>query len=214
MEARTVPTGYDRSVVAPFRGEHVARVADLHCRALPGLLSALGPAAVEAFYAGYLASPRSVAFVDERDGVLRGFVLGSGDPGGMRRDALRANAWRILRGVALSVLRRPRILRLLVGGALGLRAGGFDPRAPELTYIAVREDARGAGAGGALLAAFHSALRAQGIERYELSVEAANRQAVIFYERHGLRPVGSYRQFGSAYRRYALELLPAPPEKA
>ncbi len=196
-------------VVAPFRTEHVARVADLHCRALPGLLSAMGPAAATAFYEGYLASPRCVAFVDEHDGVVRGFVLGSGDPQGMRRDALRANIRGILRGMTASVLRRPGVLWLLAGGAAGPSAGGFDRRAPELTYIAVRADARGAGVGSALLAAFHSALRAQGVGRYELSVETDNHGAVTFYESRGLRQAGTYRQFATTYRRYALELPPA-----
>jgi len=197
-------------VVTPFRREHVARVAALHCRALPGLLSTLGATATAAFYEGYVASPRCVAFVDEHDGLVRGFVLGSGDPEGLRRDALRANACGILRGVAASVLRRPGVLRMLAGGAAGLRAGGFDPRAPELTYIAVREDARDAGVGSALLAAFHSALRGQGVGRYELSVEADNQEAVAFYEARGLRQAGTYRQFGTTYRRYALELPPEP----
>lgn len=193
-------------MVAPFCREHVARVAELHCLALPGLLSALGPAAAAAFYEGYLASPRCVAFIDEHEGVIRGFVLGSADPGGMRRDALRANARGILRAVAASVLRRPRVLRLLVGGAAGLRGGGFDPRAPELTYIAVRADARGGGVGSALLAAFHSALRGQGVLRYELSVEADSREAVAFYEARRLHQIGTYRQFGATYHRYAREL--------
>jgi len=201
-------------VVASFRREHVARVADLHCKALPGLLSALGPAAAAAFYEGYLASPRCVAFVDEQDGVVRGFVLGSSDPEGMRRDALRANRGSILRRVAASVLRRPATLKLLAGGAAGLRAGGFDARAPELTYIAVQENARGAGVGGALLDAFHSALRGQGVGRYELSVEADNRGAVAFYESRGLRLSGTYRQFGATYRRYARDLPPASAREA
>jgi ribosomal protein S18 acetylase RimI-like enzyme len=196
-------------MVAPFRRDHVARVADLHCHALPGLLTALGPRTAAAFYEGYLASQRSVAFVDEQEGVVRGFVLGSGDPEGMRRDALRANTGAILLGILTGAVRRPAVLRRLVDGAVGLRGGDFDPRAPELTYIAVREDARGAGVGSVLLAAFHSALRAKGIARYELSVEANNPGAVAFYESRGLRWTGSYRQFGTMYRRYALELPPA-----
>jgi len=196
-------------VVTPLRAVHIAPVADLHCRALPGLLSGLGPAVAAAFYAGYLASPHCVAFADERQGVLRGFVLGSGDPARMRRDALRANIRGILSRMIAALLRRPGAIRLLLGGVAGPRGGGFDPRSPELTYIAVREDARGAGVGGALLEAFHSALRARGVRRYELSVETDNREAVAFYERRGLREVGAYRQFGRGYRRYALELPPA-----
>jgi hypothetical protein len=83
-----------------------------------------------------------VAFVDEHDGVVSGFVLGSGDPEGMRRDALGANARRMLFRIVARVLRRPGVLRLLASGVAGPRGGGVDPRAPELTYIAVPEDAR------------------------------------------------------------------------
>jgi ribosomal protein S18 acetylase RimI-like enzyme len=200
-------------VVAPFRREHVGRVAVLHCRALPGLLSALGSAAAAAFYEGYLASPRCVAFVDEQDATLRGFVLGSDDPETMRRDALRANTSGIALRTGASLLRRPRALLYLVGAAAGPRQGGFDPRAPELTYIAVREEARGAGVGSALLAAFDAGLRLRGVARYELSVEADNEAAMAFYEAKGLKPTGSYRQFGRTYRRYAKQLPPLSADR-
>jgi len=195
--------------VTPFQSGHVERVADLHCRTLGGLLTALGPKSAAAFYSGYVASPACIAYVEEQGGVLRGFVLGSGDPERMRKDALRANRGSIGWAVAARVLRQPSLLRLVLDGARGLRpdeAGGFDPRAPELTYIAVREDARGAGVGSALLDAFHAALRAQGFEEYELSVEADNAQAVAFYESRGLRQTGTYRQFGTTYRRYVREI--------
>lgn len=200
-------------MVAPFEREHVARVAELHCRRLKGLLSAMGPRAAIAFYEGYLASPRCVAFVDEHAGVVRGFVLGSTDPERMRRDALAANPGGILLGMVAAAFRQPGILRHLADGAMGLSGSGFDPRAPELTYIAVREDARGAGVGSALLTAFNSALREKGVGRYELSVEEGNQDAVAFYEARGLRLAGTYRQFGTTYRRYALE-LPAPGAEA
>lgn len=200
-------------MVAPFAKEHVARVAELHCRRLKGLLSAMGPRTASAFYEGYLSSDRCVAFVDEHEGVVRGFVLGSTDPEAMRRDALRANPGGILFGTLAAALRRPGLVRHLADGARGVGGSGFDPRAPELTYIAVREDSRGAGVGSALLTAFQSALRERGVGRYELSVEAANEDAVAFYESRGLRLAGTYRQFGTAYRRYATE-LPAPGGEA
>ncbi len=193
-------------VVAPLRIAHVAAVAELHCRALGGLLAALGPRAARAFYRGYVESPRCVAFVAEERGVLRGFVLGSWDPGALRRDALRARGVRMLGAVLASVLRRPSLLRDLLDGRASLHDGRLDPRAPELTYVAVRAEARGAGVGSALLAAFGDALRARQISRYELSVEADNAAAVAFYRSNGLVQIGTYRQFGKAYGRYAMQL--------
>jgi ribosomal protein S18 acetylase RimI-like enzyme len=203
-----------RLVVAPFRREHVARVAELHCSALPGLLSLLGRGATVAFYSGYVDSRRCVGFVDEHDDVVRGFIVGSDDPQGMRRDAMRANGSRILLSLATGVVRRPGVLRPLVDAVVGLRYGGFDSHVPELTYIAVRSDARGAGIGSALLTAFDAALRARGVNRYELSVEDDNHRAVAFYNSHGLRQTGTYRQFSTMYRRYQRELPPVPGTRA
>jgi ribosomal protein S18 acetylase RimI-like enzyme len=192
--------------VAPIRGEHVARVAALHCQALGGLVTALGPAAAAEFYDGYLASRSCLGFVEERADIVRGFVLGSAHPERMRHEALRAN-FRGIAGRALArAFRRPGLWRLLAAGTLGARARAFDRRAPELTYIAVRDDARGVGIGRVLLTAFEAGLRAQGIRRYELSVEADNRGALAFYEGHGLRPIGTYEEFGVTYRRYAQDL--------
>jgi ribosomal protein S18 acetylase RimI-like enzyme len=195
--------------VVPLGREHIAAVAALHYRALGGLLTMLGPAAIAPFYRGYLDSPRCIAFVDVREGALRGFVLGSSAPAAMRRDALRANLVGIAAGMARALLWRPRLLRHVLSGVSGMRGAAFDPTAPELTYVAVREDARGNGSGGALLRAFGAALRRQGVTRYELSVEASNRAALAFYESHGLRQTGSYRQFETTYHRYACDV---PPE--
>lgn len=193
-------------MVERFRPEHAAQVAALHCSALPGLLSALGPWTATVFYRGALTSPRCLAFVDEHQGAVRGFVFGSSEPEELRRDILRARPLRILLGSAASVLRKPSVLRLFASGVTG---GSFDPRAPELTYLAVREEARGAGVGRALLAAFAEDLRARGVARYELSVEGDNRAAVDFYQAQGLRETGTYRQFDKLYRRLALEMVPA-----
>ena len=194
-------------VLAPIRGEDVAEVAKLHCEALPGLLSALGPAAARAVYEGYVASPRGLGFVDVEGGALQGFVLGSDAPEPWRREALASNRWRILRGIAAGLLRRPRALPhvLSLTGA-GAETGPFDPHTPELTYIAVAARASHGGIGARLFAAFADAARARGAGAFELSVEADNQRAAAFYEARGMRVVRAYRQFGRAYRRYRLEL--------
>ena len=199
-------------MVVPFRKEHVERVAHLHCRALPGLLTALGPAAAAAFYEGYLSSPRCVAFVDEHEGTVRGFALGSPDPEEMRRDGLRARAPVILCAILASALRRPSVLRHLAHGWVRFATAASTPGRPADVHRGW-DDARGAGIGSALLRAFQGALRRQGVTRYELSVEANSREAVAFYEARGLRELSTYRQFGTAYRRYALELPPVRARK-
>src|SRR4051794_7712279 len=127
-------------MLEPMRREHVGAVAALHREALPGLLSALGPAAVRAAYEGYLASPRGLGFVDVELGALSGFVVGSDTPRLWRREALRANRRAILLGVAGGLLARPRALPYVL--SLAWPSGDFDPDVPELTYIAVASPAR------------------------------------------------------------------------
>lgn len=170
---------------------HVKEVAALHVEALGGLLSSLGETAARAFYRGYLMSPSCVAFVAEDHGRVRGFVLGAKNPEQMKRDALRARPLRLFTGLGVGLLRRPDRLRALFDTAVP-----FDPRAPELTYIAVRD--RGTGVGTALLDAFSHALPG-----FELSVEQTNERAVRFYEARGLRRTRTYEQFGATYFRYA-----------
>jgi ribosomal protein S18 acetylase RimI-like enzyme len=207
-------------VLAPIRGEDVVEVAKLHCEALPGLLSALGPGLAQAVYEGYVASPRRLGFVEVEGGVLQGFVLGSDAPEAWRREARDANRWAILRGLAAGLRRRPRALRDVLSMAVtmgtsppnpGEGAGAFDPRTPELTYIAVAERARRRGVGARLFDAFADAARARGARAFELSVEVDNPRAAAFYEARGMRVACAYRQFGRAYRRYRLDLAPPAP---
>jgi ribosomal protein S18 acetylase RimI-like enzyme len=199
-----------RAALTPLGRQHVTAVAALHQHALGGLLTRLGRDAIASLYLGYLASPRCTAFVAEADGVVRGFVLGSAEPEAMRRDALRSNLPGIARGVACGVLRQPGLARHVLGGFGGL-PGSFDPRTPELTYIAVGDDARGAGVGSELLRTFDASLRRCGITHYELSVEASNHAALKFYEARGFRRTSSYLQFDTTYHRYAFDV---PLEKA
>jgi ribosomal protein S18 acetylase RimI-like enzyme len=194
-------------MLEPMRRDHVVAVADLHREALPGLLSALGPAAVRATYEGYLAGPRGVGFVDVERGALAGFVVGSDAPRLWRRDALEANRRAILLGIAAGLLTRPRALPYVL--SLVLPSGAFDPDGPELTYIAVAPRARRGGVATRLFTAFAGTVRARGARAFELSVEEENPSAATFYEARGMRRVRVYRQFGRAYRRYRLELAPS-----
>ena len=132
----------------------------------------------------------------------------------MRRDGLRARAPVILCAILASALRRPSVLRHLADGWVRLRNGSFDPGGARADVH--RGVGRCAGRRNLVAPSFeHSrgALRRQGVTRYELSVEANSREAVAFYEARGLRQLSTYRQFGTAYRRYALELLPVRARK-
>jgi putative acetyltransferase len=77
---------------------------------------------------------------------------------------------------------------------------------PELTYLAVSPSRRGRGVGRQLVETFRDAIRDAGHSRFELSVDADNRDAARFYERLGFERVGEYDEFGTRHARYALAL--------
>jgi ribosomal protein S18 acetylase RimI-like enzyme len=119
---------------------------------------------------------------------------------------LRANRLQVLVGLCLGLARRPSALRLIFQSGHGPDEGTYDPRQPELTYLAVTSGSRSAGIGRQLVAAFGEAMQHAGAQAYELSVDDENHPAIIFYERLGFRLVGRYSEFGIVHHRYRLEL--------
>ena len=188
--------------------EHLGGVSRLHCASLTGLLSSLGLRATRAFYAGALKTPLAIGFVCTEGGTLRGHVFGSARPDRLRAEVLRANRLEVLVGLCLGVARRPSVLKNLLRSGQGPDDGTYDPRQPELTYLAVAPESRGAGIGRQLVAVFGEAMRQAGAQAYELSVDDENHSAIVFYERLGFRLAGRYSEFGIVHRRYRLELGP------
>ena len=88
--------------------------------------------------------------------------------------------------------------------------GSFDPRQPELTYLAVSPEQRKSGIGGSLVDAFTQAMRDISVPAYELSVDDDNERAVAFYEGRGFKLLGRYREFGTLHRRYRLRASSSP----
>ena len=186
-------------------------VAALHGESLRGLLTRLGPRAMRAYYTACAESASATGFVVRGHDGLEGFVLGSADPAELRREVIGRKPRRFLTGVALGVLRRPGTLRWLVRGFRGPDSGRYDNTCPELTYLAVAPSHRGHGVGRQLVEAFSNAMRAADRTRYELSVDADNREAERFYQRLGFVRVGEYDEFGIRRLRYALTLPVAAP---
>lgn len=195
-------------MIQTLRDEHVTEVARLHSASVRGLLQRLGDRALLAYYRGAVRSGLAVAFVYLEHDVVRGFVLGSIHPDQLRRGVVRANPWGVLNGTGMGVLRRPSSLVWLLRSLRGPDPGSYDPRVPELTYLATSENHRGGGIGRQLIEAFGEAMRKRGAVAYELSVADDNLAATAFYERLGFRLAGQYREFGTLHRRYRLELNP------
>lgn len=192
--------------IEPLTRRDVDEVAALHGEALRGLLTRLGPRAIRAYYTACAESAFATGLVVRGSGGLDGFVLGSADPAQLRRELILRNPDRFLTGIAMGVLRRPSTLWWLIMGLRGPSSGQFDNTCPELTYLAVAPSRRGRGVGRQLVQAFSSAMRAAGHTRYELSVDADNRDAERFYKQLGFVRVGEYDEFGIRRLRYALTL--------
>jgi ribosomal protein S18 acetylase RimI-like enzyme len=184
---------------------HVFSVAALHGEVLGGFLVDLGPPAIRAWHRGALRSRSVVALVDEEDGVIHGFVIGSLDPRRLRSDVLRQNAFGTVTGLALGLLRRPSCLPALLRSAWH-PAGLPSDEVPELTYLAVRAGGQRKGLGTLLVEAFGGVVAARGATAYELSVEGDNAVAIAFYERRGFELVGEYVELGRSFRRYRREV--------
>lgn len=193
-------------MIVPLQPDHVAQVARLHCRSLTGLLTRLGYRAAEAFYEGCVESPAATALVFVEAGRVIGFVAGSADPALLKRQVTRANPWKVFFGLLVGVLRRPAALIDLAAGLKAPPVGAYDPKTPELTYLAVSSEARGEGVGERLVQAFARALAGGGESAFELSVDSDNLGAIRFYERLGFVALGEYREFSTTHRRYRLPL--------
>lgn len=193
--------------VRPFDEDRAAAVARLHGRSLGGLMSCLGESVLREFYAGVVTAPGVVALLaEDRAGLPLGFVLGGPDADALRAHAARRRRWPLLLAVLAGLARRPSAGWWLLHRTLRPRAGGAPAGGAELVYLAVDEGARGAGVGTALVDAFDAVMRGEGVAGYALSVDAENARAIRFYERHGLRRTGAYRQFGRRHLRYRRQL--------
>jgi ribosomal protein S18 acetylase RimI-like enzyme len=193
-------------VITSLRPEHVKEVAALHSATLTGLLSRLGPAAAEAYYAGCVRTPLAIGMVAVDASVVRGFVLGSARPDRLQGAVLRTNTIATLAAVCTGILTRPGSLPWLLKSFRGPDEGSFDTGAPSLIYLAVGADQRRGGIGRQLVDTFSDALRAAGASSYDLSVDDDNASAIAFYERLGFRLLGHYAEFGARHRRYRLTL--------
>jgi ribosomal protein S18 acetylase RimI-like enzyme len=191
-------------IIERLASEHVNGVAALHDTELTGLLAQLGPRATQAYYSACAALPSAIGFVAVSDKHIDGFVLGTLSHPKLRREVTRSNPIGVAYGVLEGVLQNPSLIKHLL--SFNGKQRQYDAEAPELIYFAVAPSRRGQGVGAMLVTAFSDAMRAAGRSRYELSVDAENQKATVFYERMGFKRIGEYTEFGRRHLRYAMQL--------
>ena len=190
-------------MIQRFRQAHIDDIARLHCASLQGLLSELGLPVARAFYTGCARAPSAVGFValEDENALIRGYVMGSIHPARLKYEVLRRNPLGTVAALCVGFAKRPSSLGWFLKSFRGPDEGAYDAHAAELTYLAVRSDARGRGIGKQLVDSFTQAIREAGVGSYELSVDENNQAALRFYQERGFQVIGRYREFGIAHQR-------------
>lgn len=212
------------TAVRAMRPDDVAFTADLHLRTLAtGLFPRLGPRFLRAYHRAFLASPHGMALVVERQGAPVAFLLGAAPSPAHRRWVVRRRGMLLavlgLAGLAVRpasaawfirfrLLRYARAALRLVRPAPAERPGEGAPRQiAVLSHLAVDREARGLGAGRALVLHFAAQAAERGARRAHLATRQGSAGAGAFYAGLGWVPVADHvGADGTAVSEYRLEL--------
>ena len=167
---------------------HASEISD-------GFLSSLGRPFLRRLYRRVVREPQSFLLVAQSDGNAVGFIAGAEDVRALyrsfiRRDGLVATAAalpKILRSWrrVLETLRYPGETHETNGDGPSKPASPLPPA--ELLSVAVAPNARGKGAGRALVQAFTAELTRRGVPGARVVVGADNDAAIHLYEQCGFR---------------------------
>lgn len=189
-----------------MRRVDLERVVKLHCELLTGLLTLLGEKIIEIFYKTALLFPYNFGMVSYEGNILNGFIFGTICRGNLYRDVLLTNFFSISINILIEIIKRPKIFNYLVKFIVEETKGKKNKCSTELVYIAVSKEKQNKGIGKQLMSEFNQYLIKQGINHYELSVDADNQSAIDFYEKLGFQFKCKYREFGVDRYRYFYEI--------
>jgi ribosomal protein S18 acetylase RimI-like enzyme len=150
-------------------------------------MTSMGPGFVEAFYRTLLGSDLGFAYLAERDGRPIGYVTGVVHWRRFYRTFLRRNVVMAARVVLRRLFDLKRWRRLLETTRYATSTAVSDA---ELLSIALRPEARGTGAAGALVHALLDEFGRRGIRRVRVTTASENVAAARVYERTGFELVG------------------------
>lgn len=189
--------------LSPLNDDQIKGLARLHHRVMHSLLTDLGLPFVEKYYQIACNDPSvtGMCAVDNGGNPL-GWAVGSPTPNQVARRMREAWMWFIIQMLRVS-LTRPTLIRQLVASARSSSVE-MNEGAIELTYIGVDASVRKQGLGHALLSAFIEAARAKNFSTVELSVEAANADAIALYTKAGFAIIASFKE--GAFDRHRMEL--------
>lgn len=190
--------------VAPLTGAALEFAVAQHLEHFPhGFFAKLGPGFLREYYRCFLASDGAVALLAVRGNEPVGYLAGTVDPAGHRRELLRQHgrtlAWLatvamlLHPGLGVHFLRtraRRYLRRLLSHSSAPPPEGGG--RTAVLSHVAVTSEARSAGVGSALIAEFEARVAAAGVGRITLVTAAGADGAGEFYLNRGWERTGEH----------------------
>jgi ribosomal protein S18 acetylase RimI-like enzyme len=190
-------------LISPVRQPQLAAVVAVHVKAFPdSAITALGVEAVRRYYEWLIEGPHDAELTGAWDGTrLLGFCAA-----GVFRGAMNGFLRRNRRYLALRIATHPQLVlnplirdRLVRALKITLRFSRLArPTSPPtaapafgVLAIATDPDARGAGAGRALMIEAEERAIRLGYERMVLTVHPSNQRAVRFYEQLGWVRLGN-----------------------
>ena len=194
------------AVVRRMTTDDAAWAAELHADALPhGFFARLGTRFLATYYSSFVASPHAVAFITDSAEGPAGMLVGTVRNSAHYSWVLRNRGLQLVGRGITAMFCSPRVLLLFlrtrlawylggmfhfarrsVAGMFSTPQAGTGRRQPAvLTHVAVGPDARGTGAGAALVAAFTQAASAAGCSEAVLVTLAGPAGAGPFYRRLG-----------------------------
>jgi ribosomal protein S18 acetylase RimI-like enzyme len=201
--------------IIPLSPIHAADAARLHIAGQPGtFLTALGPGVLSAIYRALPRTRAGFGFAavesEGRDaGAVVGFISATTSVGKLFTEVGTAGMGTLLPSLVGQLARHPLLIwrsvqtvayPLLVGGESG-------PSPAELLSIMVEPSQRSRGIGAQLLAALLGACQERAIPLLDVTVDASNRGAQRFYQRHGFVHHHDFALYGRRMSQYRLPIV-------
>ncbi|MCL5035674.1 MAG: GNAT family N-acetyltransferase [Chloroflexi bacterium] len=170
----------------------LGRIAEMHCRYIPGYLRNIGPKFLEKFYKNFMALPGGVILVSGEGEEISGYIAGYTPADSLFMSLARESRLSLVFSVLFHILLNPgetgELLELARYGGR-VKVPGVDG---ELFFIALEPPARKSGAADQLVEEACKILAEKGAKKIKVSADKENRGPNILLERLGFEPVGEF----------------------
>jgi len=189
-------------MIKPLTDKKIDQVVNLHRNELSGFLPELGGEFLTKFYRASLETPDLVTYVEEENGIVRGFVSYSVNTEGLNSRILKKDLLGfvivLLRYIITHPLKTVKFIKIIA-------YPGFSSKRAELLSIAVDRNHRMKGIGKKLLKITASDMKKKGIKKFKISVYD-RLPANAFYRKTGCKLTESFEFMGELMNYYEYEI--------